>query len=126
MTGKERGARGRDLVAQAAAVTGGPPAPAVPPSVVDEADTPPAVPVPVPVAAATPRVKPVRVTVELQPVEHRALRRLCERYAEELAAPQVAGAEVFRVLLNLAREDEDLTARVGAELRRTGGSRRRW
>jgi hypothetical protein len=77
-------------------------------------------------ARSTPRTKPVRVTVELQPVEHRGLRRLCERYADDLEVPTVAGAEVLRVLLELAQGDEQLARRVGEELGRTGGSRRRW
>lgn len=79
-----------------------------------------------PAAPATaPRTRPVRVTVELAPIEHRRLRRLCERYADEIGVPQVAGAEVFRVLLEMASEDEHLAAALGEALKRTGGSRRR-
>ncbi|MFD3407010.1 hypothetical protein ACFWUU_40380 [Kribbella sp. NPDC058693] len=71
------------------------------------------------------RVKPVKVTVELQPIEHQGLTRMTQRYAEELQLPRIAGAEVFRVLLDLLQHDEDLAERVGQELARTGGTRRR-
>jgi len=76
-------------------------------------------------AAAAPRTRPVRMTVEMAPVEHRRLRRLCQRYAEDLDLPDVASAEVVRVLVELAATDDDLAARVGHVLRRTGGNRRR-
>lgn len=71
------------------------------------------------------RTRPVRITVELSPLEHRKLRRLCDQYADQLGAAQVAGAEVVRVLLALVDADETLAARVGDELARTGGNRRR-
>lgn len=77
-------------------------------------------------AGPAPRTRPVRVTVELAPVEHRTLRRLCHSYAERIGAPQVAGAEVFRALLELVGEDEHLAERLGEALARSGGSRRRW
>ena len=77
--------------------------------------------------ARTPAVRttPVRVTVELAPIEHRRLRQHCAHYADDLGVPQVAGAEVVRVLLGLLDADAQLAARVGEELRRTGGTRRR-
>ncbi len=68
--------------------------------------------------------KTVRVTVDLQWAEHRALRLLCLWYAEQLDVPQVAGAELFRVLLQAVLTDERLATRVGAALTETGGSRR--
>jgi hypothetical protein len=76
-------------------------------------------------AAPAPRVKPVRVVVELQPVEHRNLRRLSDSFADEIGVPQVAMAEVVRVLLDVVQDDERLAARVVKELARTGGTRRR-
>jgi len=78
-----------------------------------------------PASASAPRTRPVRVTVELSPIEHRQLRRLCERYADELGITQVAGAEVLRALLAMATTDEQVAARLGKALRRSGGSRRR-
>ena len=78
-----------------------------------------------PPARRAPRTATVRVTVELAPVEHRRLRRWCDRLADEIDAPTVAGAEIIRVLLGLLDTDADLAARVAAELARTGGTRRR-
>jgi hypothetical protein len=129
MTPRER--RSSALAGRATLIAGGsaptPPDDVATPEIVEEAprqdvisSTPSSTP------RATPRTKPVRVTVELQPVEHRGLRRLCDRYADELAVPQVAGAEVLRVLLELAQSDERLAARVGKALGQSGGSRRRW
>ena len=123
-----RGRRG-DLAARAAAIAGGSTAAAEPTPAREQAahvDEDQGTAVTSPRSKATPRTRPVRVTVELQPVEHRGLRRLCERYADELEVPTVAGAEVLRVLLKLAQTDEQLAARVGEALGRTGGSRRRW
>jgi len=67
----------------------------------------------------------VRVTVELSPIEHQALRQWCARTSSDLDLPLVAGAEVFRALLSLMRSDPTLADQVRAELARTGGSRRR-
>jgi hypothetical protein len=76
-------------------------------------------------AATAPRTKPVRVTVELSPIEHRKLRKLCDRFIDELDLTEVARAEIFRALLNLADQDPKLADRLAEELRRTGGTRRR-
>jgi hypothetical protein len=76
-------------------------------------------------AAVRPRTQPVKVTVELQPMEHRQLRRFCARAEDDLGLTNVAGAEVFRVLWQLAQEDERLAAKVLREIKRTGGNRRR-
>jgi hypothetical protein len=67
----------------------------------------------------------VRVTVDLRWVEHRALRSLCLWYAEQLDVPQVAAAQVFRALLQMALTEERLAAQLGGALAETGGSRRR-
>ena len=58
-------------------------------------------------------------------MEHRLIRRHCDHFADDFGVPQVAGAEVFRVLLGLLDSDPQLAARVGEELRHTGGPRRR-
>lgn len=75
--------------------------------------------------ARPPRTRPVRVTVELSPMEHQALRQWCARTSAELDLPLVAGAEVFRALLSLMRDQSAVADQVRAELARTGGSRRR-
>lgn len=103
--------RRADLAARAAAVAG-----AVPPS--DSADAEATV-------ARVPRTRPVRVTVELSPMEHKALRQWCAQTSADLDLPVVAGAEVFRALLALMRNDPAVADAVRAELERTGGSRRR-
>ena len=72
-----------------------------------------------------PRTRPVRVTVELSPLEHKALRTWCAQTSAELDLPLVAGAEVFRALLHLMSSTPALAEQVRAELERTGGSRRR-
>jgi hypothetical protein len=72
-----------------------------------------------------PRTRPVRVTVELSPMEHKLLRRWCAETSADLDLPVVAGAEVFRTLLNLMHANPDFAEQVRAELARTGGSRRR-
>jgi len=72
-----------------------------------------------------PRTRPVRVTVELSPMEHKALRQWCAQTSADLDLPVVAGAEVFRALLSLMRDDPRMADQVRAELERTGGSRRR-
>lgn len=71
------------------------------------------------------RTKPIKTTVDLQPVEHRQFRRWCEETADELGLPAVASSEVVRVLIQLVQDDPALAARVRAELRKSGGSRRR-
>lgn len=125
VTGRRRAS---DLAARAAAVAN---ATALPAAADDAASDPQirtSAPSPRPAradAAAAVRARPVRVTVELQPIEHRRLRRLCERYADDLGVVQVAGAEVLRVMLGMLDDDELLAARVGEQLRRTGGNRRR-
>jgi hypothetical protein len=72
-----------------------------------------------------PRTRPVRVTVELAPMEHKRLRRWCAETSADLDLPVVAGAEVFRALLNLMHDHPEVADQVRAELARTGGSRRR-
>ena len=72
-----------------------------------------------------PRTRPVRVTVELSPMEHKQLRRWCAETSADLDLPVVAGAEVFRALLNLMHDHPEVAEQVRAELARTGGSRRR-
>ncbi len=106
--------RRSELAARAAAVTTSVPAPSEPGSS-DGRDGEPRVP----------RTRPVRVTVELSPMEHKQLRRWCAETSADLDLPVVAGAEVFRALLNLMHDHPEVADQVRAELARTGGSRRR-
>jgi hypothetical protein len=76
-------------------------------------------------SSRVPRTRPVRVTVELSPLEHKALRQWCAQTSADLDLPVVAGAEVFRALLSLMRDDPAVAEQVRTELERTGGSRRR-
>lgn len=116
--------RRADLAARAAAVAGtAQPETArepLPPEV-----EPPAGSTQPPSSGRVPRTRPVRVTVELSPMEHKALRQWCAVTAADLDLPVVAGAEVFRALLSLMRTDPGMADQVRAELERTGGSRRR-
>jgi hypothetical protein len=116
--------RRADLAARAAAVAGARPEPRP-----DEQPADPGADGEQPGRAAatsrTPRTRPVRVTVELSPMEHKALRQWCAATAADLDLPVVAGAEVFRALLSLMRADPGMAEQVRAELERTGGSRRR-
>ncbi len=107
--------RRAELVARAAAVTA-PPADAAEPVRGPGADDP---------EPRVPRTRPVRVTVELSPMEHKALRGWCAQTSADLDLPVVAGAEVFRALLLLMHSDPEVAEQVRAELARTGGSRRR-
>lgn len=114
-----------DVLGAPAAVE--PAAPPPPPPAAAAADPDTVAPEPVSKAAAAPAAtgKPIRVTVELEFDEHRQLRRLCDRYADEIGVAQVAGAEAFRALLHLALDDETVARKLGKALARTGGSRRR-
>jgi hypothetical protein len=120
--------RRSDLAARAAVVAGAPPAQsngATAESNGATAESNGATAEPDPVSSRVPRTRPVRVTVELSPMEHKALRQWCAQTAADLDLPVVAGAEVFRALLSLMRGDQAMADQVRAELERTGGSRRR-
>lgn len=115
------------LGALAAVEPAAPPPPPPPAAAAAAADPDTVAPEPVSKAAAAPAAtgKPIRVTVELEFDEHRQLRRLCDRYADEIGVAQVAGAEAFRALLHLALDDDTVARKLGKALARTGGSRRR-
>jgi hypothetical protein len=119
--------RRADLAARAAAVAGssGARAPAGPRTESAAADPAGAEAGREQVSSRVPRTRPVRVTVELSPMEHKALRQWCAQTSADLDLPVVAGAEVFRALLSLMRGDPEVADQVRAELERTGGSRRR-
>ncbi|MEV5205679.1 hypothetical protein [Streptomyces sp. NPDC053720] len=67
------------------------------------------------------RTAPVRVTLDLSPADHRALKRWCNTAAAELDLPQVPLAFVLRILGKQLLDDPDLAARVRADLEQAGG-----
>lgn len=75
-------------------------------------------------SAASTRTRPVKLTVNMSPVEHRKLKLWCAQAAADLELPEVAVSEVMRVLAARLQSDEDLAARVLADLAANGGSRR--
>ncbi|MFF3788046.1 hypothetical protein [Streptomyces sp. NPDC001933] len=67
------------------------------------------------------RITPVRVTLDLSPADHRALKRWCNITAAALELPQVPLAPVLRILGKQLLADQELAARVRAELEQAGG-----
>jgi hypothetical protein len=63
-----------------------------------------------------PRVKPVRLTVDVSPADHAALRRLCIDLADELGAAQISGQDVLRGLIRRLLVDEAARAQLGRDL----------
>lgn len=134
MTARRRGAELADRFRQLSPDRAEPPAPpaAAPDHPAEPSPTatqPPASSPQVRKSASPPirqtRTAPVRVTVPLTPVEHQRLRAWSVEAAAELGLTEVAAAEVLRVLLGLVLADPEVSARVRAELHRSGGNRRR-
>jgi hypothetical protein len=63
------------------------------------------------------RSKPLRTTVDLNPADHRKLRRIADRLAEDLDVPEVPRRTVWLALLAELDADEALYARVLARVR---------
>lgn len=63
------------------------------------------------------RSKPLRTTVDLSPSDHRRLRRIADRLAEELDVPEVSRRAVWLALLAELDADEELYARVRERVR---------
>jgi hypothetical protein len=59
-----------------------------------------------------PRVRDVRRTVDLSPVEHRALAVWCAEAAAELGLARVTGQDVLRALVVELLSDEALARRI--------------
>lgn len=75
-------------------------------------------------AARTVRTRPVRLTVDVPPAEHAALRRLCLDLTDELAdeldgRASVSGQDVLRALLAAALHEPAARARLVEHLRGT-------
>lgn len=56
------------------------------------------------------------MTLDLPPVEHAALRQLCNALADDLGLVQIPAREVLRTLLRYAAEDEAIRDRLRADL----------
>ncbi|THJ74767.1 MULTISPECIES: hypothetical protein [Frankia] len=107
--------RREDLAARAAAVT----THANPDPPADESDGEPAPATPRRArgGAPPPRTRPVRITVDLAPVDHRALKRWADDAADEVGTAGVALADVVRVLLDRLHADPALRQAVIEGLR---------
>jgi hypothetical protein len=66
--------------------------------------------------ALPPRVKTVRLTVDVPPADHVALRRLCIDLAAELGAAQISGQDVLRSLIRRVLIDEDAHRQLAHDL----------
>ncbi len=74
-----------------------------------DATTPPAAPPP-----AAPRSRPARLTLDLAPVQHRALTVWCSDTAYELGLTKVPATSVLRLLVGQLVSDPELAARIRA------------
>lgn len=63
------------------------------------------------------RSKPLRTTVDLSPADHRRLRRIADRLAEDLDVPEVPRRTVWLALLSELDADEALYKRVRDRIR---------
>lgn len=63
------------------------------------------------------RSKPLRTTVDLSPSDHRRLRRIADRLADDLDVPEVSRRAVWLALLAELDGDETLYARVRERVR---------
>jgi len=66
--------------------------------------------------AQAPRTKPVRLTVDVSPADHAALKRLCIDLAAALGAAQMSGQDVLRSLIRRALVDEGARAQLERDL----------
>lgn len=68
------------------------------------------------------RTRPVRMTLDLPPAEHAALRQLCLDLAGDVGAAQLTARDILRALLSRVLVDEDAYARLRDDLRETRGA----
>jgi hypothetical protein len=61
---------------------------------------------------------PVRLTLDVSPTAHAALRRLCGELAIELGVAQVSGQAVLRSLIRRLLEDPEARAQLEQDLAR--------
>lgn len=67
-------------------------------------------------AAKAPRTKPIRVTLDLEPKQHMALKQWCNAAAVETQLPNVSLATVYRILGDLLVTDDAIAEQVQARL----------
>jgi hypothetical protein len=63
---------------------------------------------------AGPRARPARLTLDLSPVQHRALTVWCSDTAYELGLTKVPATSVLRLLVGQLTSDPELAARIRA------------
>ncbi len=63
---------------------------------------------------AAPRSRPARLTLDLTPVQHRALTVWCSDTAYELGLTKVPATSVLRLLVGQLTSDPELAARIRA------------
>lgn len=63
------------------------------------------------------RTRPVRMTLDLPPAEHAALRQLCIDLAGDLGLTELTARHVLRALLNGVLRDREAYDRLREELR---------
>jgi hypothetical protein len=63
-----------------------------------------------------PRVTKVRMTVDVSPADHAALRQVCVDLAAELSVAQVSGQDVLRSLIRRVLVDEEARAQLARDL----------
>ncbi|MEV6683287.1 hypothetical protein AB0N09_41535 [Streptomyces erythrochromogenes] len=64
-----------------------------------------------------PRTDPIRVTLDLSPGQHRALKRWCNQAAADHDLPTVALARVLRLLGEELVKDDDLADTIAKRLK---------
>jgi len=62
------------------------------------------------------RSKPVRITVDLDPSDYRQMKRLVDTLADSTDIPTLAHSVMWRALLHLAANDEQLLDRVAEQI----------
>lgn len=70
--------------------------------------------------ATAKRSKPVRITLDLDPVDYRAMRRLVDELAERTDVPTLPHVVMWRALFHLVADDpgrwDELAAQIRADL----------
>lgn len=63
------------------------------------------------------RTKPVRVTLDLDPADYRAMRRLVDELAERTDMPTLPHVAMWRALLHLVADDPTRWDEIAAQIR---------
>ncbi|MFD0900377.1 hypothetical protein [Actinomadura sediminis] len=59
----------------------------------------------------------MRITVDLEPADYRAMRRLVDELADATGVPTLPHSVMWRVLLHTAADDPELRAEVAERIR---------